>query len=67
LLVAPAAVLVLCVFLPQRRRTHVAVAVAATLLLFGFVWLAGAQAARFAETASATSGPHLAAASGCSR
>jgi osmoprotectant transport system permease protein len=55
LLVAPAAVLVLCILLPQRRRTLVAVAVAATLLLFGFVWLAGAQAARFAETASPTS------------
>jgi len=55
LLVAPAAMLVLCIFLPQRRRTHVAVAVAATLLLFGFAWLAGAQAARFAATASPTS------------
>ena len=55
LLIVPAAMLVLCVFVPQRRRTHVTVAVAATLLLSGFGWLAGAQAARFAETASATS------------
>src|SRR5262249_40852283 len=55
LLLLPAAILVLAVFLPQRRRVHVAVAVAAALLLFGLTWLAGAHAARLAETASATS------------
>jgi len=55
LLLLPAAVLVLGVFLPQRQRTHAAVAVAATLLFFGLTWLAGAYAARLAETASATS------------
>ena len=54
-LLLPAAVLVLGVFLPQRGRTHVAVAVAATLLLFCLAWLAGAYAARLAETAFATS------------
>jgi osmoprotectant transport system permease protein len=54
LLLLPAAVLLLGVFLPQRRRTHAAVAIAATLLLFGLAWLAGAYAARVAETASAT-------------
>ncbi len=54
-LLLPAAVLVLGVFLPQRGRTHVAVAVAATLLLFCLAWLAGAHAARLAETAIATS------------
>jgi osmoprotectant transport system permease protein len=51
----PAAVLVLGIFLPQRRGTHVAVAAAAALLLFGGSWLAGAYAASVAETASATS------------
>jgi osmoprotectant transport system permease protein len=55
LLLLPAAVLVLGIFLPQFRRTHAAVAVAATLLLFGLAWLAGAHAARLAETSSATS------------
>ena len=54
-LLLPAAILVLGVFLPQRGRTHVAVAIAATLLLFGLAWLAGAHAARLAETAVATS------------
>jgi len=54
-LLLPTAVLVLGVFLPQRGRTHVAVAVAATLLLFFLAWLAGAEAARRAETAIATS------------
>ena len=66
-LLLPAAVLVLGVFLPQRGRTHVAVAVAATLLLFCLAWLAGAQAARLAETAIATSRTTLVAPSGCSR
>ena len=55
LLLLPAAVLVLGVVLPQRRRTHAAVAIAATLLLFGLAWLAGANAARLAESASASS------------
>ena len=55
LLLLPAAVVVLGVFMPQRRRTHAAVAVAATLLLFGLAWLAGAHAARLTETAAATS------------
>jgi osmoprotectant transport system permease protein len=54
-LLLPAAVLVLGVILPQRPGIHIAVAVAATLLLFGLVWLAGAYAGRVAETASATS------------
>jgi osmoprotectant transport system permease protein len=54
-LLLPAAILVLGVFLPQRGRTHVAVAIAATLLLFCLAWLAGAHAARLAETAVATS------------
>jgi len=54
LLLLPAAVLVLGIFLPQRRRTHAAVAIAATLLLFGLTWLAGAYADRLAQTASAT-------------
>lgn len=53
-LLLPAAVLVLGVLLPQRPRTHAAVAVAAALLLSGFAWLAGAHAARVAETATAT-------------
>ena len=51
-LLVPSLVLLLAVFLPQRRNTHAAVAVAATLLLFGLVWLAGAHAARLAESAS---------------
>jgi len=53
LLLVPAAILVLAVFLPQRRGTHAAVAVAATLLLLGLVWLAGAHAARVAEASPA--------------
>ncbi|MCC6196420.1 MAG: ABC transporter permease [Burkholderiales bacterium] len=55
LLLLPAAVLVLGVFLRQRRRTHVAVVVSAAALLFGLAWLAGGYAARLAETASAAS------------
>ena len=55
LLLLPAAVLVLGVFLPQRRRTHAVVGVAATLLFCGLTWLAGAYAARLAATESATS------------
>jgi osmoprotectant transport system permease protein len=54
-LLLPAAILLLGVFLPQRPRTHAAVAAAATLLCFGLTWLAGAYAARLAETASAAS------------
>ena len=54
-LVLPAGLLVFGIFLPQRQRLHGAVAVAATLLLFGLAYLAGAHAARVAETASATS------------
>ena len=54
LLLLPAAVLVAGIFLPQRQRTHAAVAIAATLLLFGLTWLAGVHAARLAETAPAT-------------
>src|SRR5262245_59242067 len=54
LLILPAAVLVLGVFLAPRRSTHAMVAVAATLLFFGLAWLAGAYAARVTETASAT-------------
>src|SRR5512144_2912331 len=55
LMLLPAAVVVLGIFLPQRRGTHVAVAVPAALLLSGCAWLAGAHAARVAATASATS------------
>jgi len=55
LLLVPATVLVVGIFLPQRQRTHAAVAIAATLLLFGLTWLAGVHAARLAETAPATS------------
>ena len=55
LLLLPATVLVAGIFLPQRQRTHAAVAIAATLLLFGLTWLAGVHAARLAETAPATS------------
>ena len=54
-LLLPAAILVTGVFLPQRRRTHWAVAIAATLLLFGLAWFAGAHAARLAEAMPATS------------
>jgi osmoprotectant transport system permease protein len=55
LLLLPAAVLVLGVFLPQRQRTHAVVGVAAMLLFFGLTWLAGAYAARLTATESATS------------
>lgn len=55
MLLLPAAILVLGVVLPQRPRTHAAVVVAATLLLFGLAWLAGAHAARLAATAPAVS------------
>jgi osmoprotectant transport system permease protein len=54
-LLLPAVMLALGIFLPQRKRTHAAVAVAATLVLFGLVWLAGAYAARLAETAPGNS------------
>ena len=54
-LLLPAALLVLGVFLPQVRRTHLAMAIAASLLLAGLVWLAGAHALRLAETGSAIS------------
>ena len=43
-LLAPAGLLVLAAFLPARRRTQVAVALAASALLAGLVALAGAQA-----------------------
>lgn len=55
LLLLPAALLVLGVILPQRPFLHVVIAAAASFLLLGFAWLAGAYAARVAETASATS------------
>lgn len=51
-LFVPAGVLVLGVFLPQRCSTHAAIAVAATVLLFGLVCLAGVNANRVSETAS---------------
>ncbi|MCC7325793.1 MAG: ABC transporter permease [Burkholderiales bacterium] len=54
-LLLPAVILVLGVLLPQRMRTHAVVGVTAALLLSGLVWLAGAEAARLAKTASATS------------
>jgi osmoprotectant transport system permease protein len=55
MLVLPTGVVVLGVFLPQRQHTHVAVAVAATLLLFGLIWLAGSHAEIMAQSASPTS------------
>jgi len=54
-LLLPAAVLVLGVFLPQRRRSHALVALAATLACFGLTWLAGAYAARLTASAPAAS------------
>lgn len=51
----PAAVMTLGVVQPQARRTHATMAIAATLLLAGLVWLAGAQAQRLAESDSAIS------------
>jgi osmoprotectant transport system permease protein len=54
-LLLPAALLVLGVFLPQVRRTHLAMVIAASLWLAGLVWLAGAHALRLAETGSAIS------------
>lgn len=51
----PAIVLTLGVVQPQARRTHTTMAIAATLLLAGLVWLAGAQAQRLAESQSAIS------------
>ena len=52
MLLVPAAALVIGVLLPQRRSTHAAIAIAATLLLSGLVWLAGANATRVSQTAS---------------
>ena len=43
---AAAAVLVAAVFVPTSRLVHVAVLIAATLMLAGIVWLAGSEAAR---------------------
>jgi osmoprotectant transport system permease protein len=54
LLWLPAAVLVGAVFRPAARAVHVAVALAATLLLALLFWLAGSEAAR-----AATGGPSL--------
>ena len=54
-LLLPAAVLVLGVFLPQVRRTHLVTAIAATLLLAGWVALAGAHALQLGQTGSAIS------------
>jgi osmoprotectant transport system permease protein len=40
----PAALLVLAVFVPARQATHIAVVVAASLLIAGLAWLAGREA-----------------------
>lgn len=49
-LVLPAALLALGVFLPQRRATHIAAATAAALFMVMLLWLAGGAAARLAAT-----------------
>lgn len=54
-LLLPATVLALGPFLPQARRTHATLAIAATLLLAGMLWLAGAHALRLAAAESAMS------------
>ena len=51
-LLLPAAALMLGVFLTAMRRTHVVMAIAATVLLTGFVWLAGDEARRLAQAGS---------------
>ncbi len=51
-LLFPAALLALGVFLPQGRRTHLAMVITATVLLTGWLWLAGTEAHRLAETGS---------------
>ena len=55
LVLLPAGLLAIGVFLPQVRQTHLVMAIAATLSLAGWVWLAGAYADRLAETDSAIS------------
>lgn len=54
-LLLAAAALAVGAFLPQVRRTHVAMAIAAMLLLAGWVWLAGTHAHLLADTGSAIS------------
>jgi len=52
LVLLPFALLAVGVFLPQTRRTHVVMAIAATLALTGLVWLAGDHARRLAQIES---------------
>ena len=51
-LLGPACALALGVFLPPTRRVHVAMAIAATMLLTAFVWVAADEARRLAQAAS---------------
>lgn len=51
LLAVPASVLLAASFLPPRRATHIAVALAASLLSVGLIWLAGSAATALAATA----------------
>ncbi len=48
----PVLLLIAAIFMRRRRATHLMTLVAATLLLTGLAWLAGAQALRLASTAS---------------
>ena len=56
-LLAPAALLVLAVFLPAQRRTQAAVALAASALLAGLVALAGTEATRLLAGLAPTAAP----------
>ena len=56
-LLAPAALLVLAVFLPAQHRTQAAVALAASTLLAGLVALAGTEATRLLAGAAPAAAP----------